>query len=162
MNDIQKEIFLQAVSDVVAEEPSLCRSIIERATEGVSRFADKQRDIGSETQFKLISVLEQIDPPKDNKFGPFTAEEVVNTLEGCFGGTKGLEKLREKFAIKKTKPKESEIKNCINCLTELSELDDDPNSDKNCVCAKCRAEEAHDFDAEPNVKYDRRGHQIDA
>ena len=52
-------------------------------------------------------------------------------------------------------------KYCINCLTELMDCDDDPNGAKNCVCAKCRAEEKHDFDIEPNVKYDRRGHRIE-
>ena len=163
MNEIQKEIFLQAISDVVAEEPSLCRRVIEKATEGVSRFADHQRDIGSKAQFKLICVLEQIDPPKDNKFGPFTTEEVIDTLQGCFGGTKALEALRVKFGAKKPKPKEEDgVQHRIGCLTELNHPDDDPNGDKNCVCAKCRAEEAHDFDAEPDVKFDRRGHQIDA
>ncbi len=53
------------------------------------------------------------------------------------------------------------MNDCINCLTELNSLDDDPNGDKNCVCAQCRAEEAHDFDAEPNVRYDRAGRLID-
>ena len=50
---------------------------------------------------------------------------------------------------------------CINCLTELNALDDDPNGCKNCVCARCRAEEAHDFDAEPNVRFDRAGSIIE-
>ena len=51
--------------------------------------------------------------------------------------------------------------NCINCTTPLNVLDDDPNGDPNCVCAKCRAEENHDFDAEPNAVYDRRGHRVE-
>ena len=51
--------------------------------------------------------------------------------------------------------------NCINCTTPLNVLDDDPNGDPNCVCAKCRAEENHDFDMEPNVVFDRRGHRIE-
>jgi hypothetical protein len=50
---------------------------------------------------------------------------------------------------------------CINCSEELNVLDEDPNGDKNCVCAKCRAEESHDYDAEPNAEYDRAGHRID-
>lgn len=46
---------------------------------------------------------------------------------------------------------------CLNCQTELNCLDEDPNGDKNCVCAKCRAEDSHDFDREPNVLFNRDG-----
>lgn len=46
---------------------------------------------------------------------------------------------------------------CIHCGAKLTFLDEDPNGEGNCVCAKCRAEEKHDFDREPNVKYNRRG-----
>lgn len=46
---------------------------------------------------------------------------------------------------------------CINCQTELNCLDEDPNGDQNCICAKCRAEENHDFDLEPNVVFERDG-----
>jgi hypothetical protein len=56
----------------------------------------------------------------------------------------------------------SEIDYCISCGIELiDELDSDPNGDKNCVCARCRAEEDHDFDAEPNVRFDRCGRMIE-
>jgi len=51
---------------------------------------------------------------------------------------------------------------CINCFVELNCLDEDPNGDKNCVCAKCRAEESHDFDAEPDVKFDRAGRPMES
>lgn len=50
---------------------------------------------------------------------------------------------------------------CLNCGTILCCLDEDPNGDQNAVCAKCRAEEAHDFDAEPNAKFGRNGSRID-
>ena len=50
---------------------------------------------------------------------------------------------------------------CIGCLVELGALDDDLNGDGNCVCARCRAEERHDFDAEPQTRYDRAGRRID-
>lgn len=47
---------------------------------------------------------------------------------------------------------------CIGCGTTLSEvLDSDPNGEMNSVCAKCEAEEAHDFDLEPAVEFDRSG-----
>ena len=49
---------------------------------------------------------------------------------------------------------------CINCGVRLGEVDNDPNGDKNCVCARCRAEESHDFDVEPNAKYDRAGRRV--
>ena len=39
-------------------------------------------------------------------------------------------------------------------------MDDDPNRDENAVCARCRAEEAHDFDVEPNVVFDRSGNMV--
>lgn len=47
---------------------------------------------------------------------------------------------------------------CINCGDDLCCLDDDPNGEKNCVCARCRAVEDHDFDVEPDVTFDRAGH----
>lgn len=50
---------------------------------------------------------------------------------------------------------------CIICGVLLNALDDDPNGDKNCVCAKCRAEEKHDYDAEPKAQYDRAGRRIE-
>jgi hypothetical protein len=46
---------------------------------------------------------------------------------------------------------------CINCGTDLCCIDYDPNGDKNATCARCRAEEEHDFDAEPDVKFARNG-----
>jgi hypothetical protein len=47
---------------------------------------------------------------------------------------------------------------CVNCGVELNEaIDSDPNGAKNAVCSKCKAEEAHDFDLEPNVVFDRHG-----
>jgi len=51
--------------------------------------------------------------------------------------------------------------NCLGCLTILKEIDKDPNGDLNCVCARCRAEEEHDFDAYPNVRFDRCGNYIE-
>ena len=50
---------------------------------------------------------------------------------------------------------------CLNCSTFLCHVDDDPNGEHNCVCARCQAEEEHDFDAEPNVKFDRSGNRIE-
>lgn len=51
---------------------------------------------------------------------------------------------------------------CISCTDELTWLDDDPNGDKNATCQKCRAEEDHDFDAEPNAVFDKRGCRVDS
>lgn len=50
---------------------------------------------------------------------------------------------------------------CINCRTELCCLDDDPNGDRNATCAQCRAQEEHDFDAEPHAVFNRAGERID-
>jgi hypothetical protein len=50
---------------------------------------------------------------------------------------------------------------CINCGCDLSIIDDDANGRKNCTCARCRAEEEHDFDAEPNAKFNRIGWRVD-
>ena len=50
---------------------------------------------------------------------------------------------------------------CLGCGTELSFIDDDPNGDKNCTCARCRAEEDHDFDREPDVIFDRAGRMVE-
>jgi hypothetical protein len=50
---------------------------------------------------------------------------------------------------------------CIGCQVKLGAIDDDPNGEANCVCARCRAEENHDFDAEPDVVYDRLGRRVE-
>ena len=47
--------------------------------------------------------------------------------------------------------------NCIGCLVELNHLDEDPDGGTHCVCAKCRAEEAHDFDKYPDTRFNRAG-----
>lgn len=52
------------------------------------------------------------------------------------------------------------METCISCGDELCFIDRDPNGDKNAVCARCRSEEKHDFDAEPNVTFDRFGDRI--
>lgn len=46
---------------------------------------------------------------------------------------------------------------CLGCGVLLGHLDRDPNGDENATCARCRAEENHDFDADPNVTFDRAG-----
>lgn len=56
--------------------------------------------------------------------------------------------------------KTDNTRTCISCLTELNHLDNDLNGKKDCVCARCKAEQAHDFDKEPNVKFDRAGNRI--
>ena len=55
----------------------------------------------------------------------------------------------------------SEYSTCINCGVELNVADEDPNGDKNPDCAKCRAEERHDFDREPWALFDRYGERIE-
>jgi hypothetical protein len=50
---------------------------------------------------------------------------------------------------------------CISCDTVLTVVDDDPNGDKNCVCARCEAEEGHDFDADPWCAFTREGCRMD-
>lgn len=47
---------------------------------------------------------------------------------------------------------------CPACWTPLVDaIDSDPNGDMNATCARCRAEEEHDFDAEPGVTFNRYG-----
>jgi hypothetical protein len=50
---------------------------------------------------------------------------------------------------------------CIECGTALLELDKDPDRRQNATCARCRAEQAHDFDAEPNAVFSRAGVRTD-
>ena len=49
---------------------------------------------------------------------------------------------------------------CICCGEELCCLDDDPNGEKNAICARCREEDEHDFDADPTAKFNRSGERI--
>jgi hypothetical protein len=57
---------------------------------------------------------------------------------------------------------EYEYGHCMNCLTQMCGIDDDPNGDHNTTCAKCKAEEHHDFDAFPDVTFDRAGRYVEA
>ena len=51
---------------------------------------------------------------------------------------------------------------CVNCGVELSYCDTDLHGDfSNAECAKCRAEESHDFDAEPQARFSRCGTRLD-
>jgi hypothetical protein len=49
---------------------------------------------------------------------------------------------------------------CMHCTEPLNALDMDPNGDMPCVCVRCRAEEAHDFDKEPRARFDRAGRRV--
>ncbi len=49
---------------------------------------------------------------------------------------------------------------CIICQTDLLVVDVDPNGESDAKCARCVAEEAHDFDIEPFAKFDRLGVRI--
>lgn len=54
------------------------------------------------------------------------------------------------------------IEYCLECQELLLDwIDSDPNGERNITCARCRAEQDHDFDAEPDVAFDRCGHMID-
>ena len=105
MNDIEKALFLQAVENVTTKDPFLLRPIVDHATAGVKQYADSQRDMGSQAQFKLFCVLDAIEPPKDGKFGPFPIASVLDCLDSSFGGTKGLEALRAKYGVAKPEDK---------------------------------------------------------
>ena len=100
----EKDVVLQMVFMACSEDPSITREIIDAATDGVKKFADSQNDRATQCSFKLYSVLDEISRCPESfvptKFGPFSREEVVNTLSGCFEGTTGLKQLREKFGVK--------------------------------------------------------------
>lgn len=50
---------------------------------------------------------------------------------------------------------------CLECSNVLSAIDADPDGSVGCTCARCLAEQRHDFDREPGAKFDRRGQRID-
>lgn len=50
---------------------------------------------------------------------------------------------------------------CLSCPEELCHLDDSPNGARNATCARCRAEESHDFDREPQAIFSRSGERLD-
>lgn len=56
----------------------------------------------------------------------------------------------------------SESHSCIGCGDPLCHLDDDPSGSRNATCARCRAEEEHDFDVEPGVTFSRSGERVRA
>lgn len=51
---------------------------------------------------------------------------------------------------------------CPICLRDMiPALDDSSNGEPECKCAQCRAEEEHDFDAEPLAKFRRSGARVE-
>lgn len=56
---------------------------------------------------------------------------------------------------------ENEYGKCTSCPAQLSCVDDDSNGDRNATCARCRAEESHDFDADPGATFDRLGRRVE-
>ena len=50
---------------------------------------------------------------------------------------------------------------CISCGDYLDARDEDPNGDMGCTCKRCEAQEAHDYDQEPDAVFDRRGERVD-
>jgi uncharacterized protein YjiS (DUF1127 family) len=55
----------------------------------------------------------------------------------------------------------SEYGNCMTCQVELGHVDEDPNGDIGTKCARCLAEEEHDFDVLRDAEYDRSGNLIE-
>lgn len=53
-----------------------------------------------------------------------------------------------------------EYGDCVSCGNKLLFSDAHPNGDMSPVCAQCEAEQDHDFDAEPNVVYNRYGRRV--
>ena len=98
LDDMKRTALLQVVEAAVAEDPSLCREIIDAATMGVKIFADAQTNMASNAVCKLMTVMEKVDPETPGLFGEyFTAEQVMTCLERFFGGTKAMMALRDKF-----------------------------------------------------------------
>jgi len=51
---------------------------------------------------------------------------------------------------------------CYGCNKKmLPHLDNDPNGQPNAICAQCTAEEAHDWDIEPDAEFSRDGSYIE-
>jgi hypothetical protein len=50
---------------------------------------------------------------------------------------------------------------CVECGTEMLEIDKDPNGDVNATCKRCVAEEDHDFDDDPHAVFNRNGERTD-
>jgi len=96
-----KEIFLNYVRERIQKNPSLCKSVIDSATIGIKEFADKQSDIGLKTCSMLFCILDTIKPPKNGKFGSFTAQQVIDFIEPYFSGTPAIIKLKKKFLKRK-------------------------------------------------------------
>jgi hypothetical protein len=106
MDDMQKAIFLMGVKSVCEKDPSLVRPIIDAATAGVKSFADKQSDYASKMAFKLFSVVDAVEPR--DKFGSFSAEEILEPLGRWYEGTIGLKKLKQKYGVEEDGSKSQE------------------------------------------------------
>jgi len=87
----------------------------------------------------------------------------VNGVPAKFiGGSKLNPSLVETFwsPIMETMPESDKI--CINCSMPLiPSYDADPNGELDCMCIRCRREEEHDFDANPDVYFLRNGECVD-
>jgi hypothetical protein len=106
----QREIVLALVADACAHDPKMLRPIVDAATAGVKKYADDQNDRASALAARLISVMDTIPEGAGDKFGNFTAAEALEALEGYFGGTEGLARLRDKFGVPQPEVKTEEVK----------------------------------------------------
>lgn len=80
MNAGSRQLLLDLVRDFSAEDPSLVSDVIDAAITGVKQFARGQRDSRAEIAARLLCVLEQIPAPEIRRFGSFSAEEVLDSL----------------------------------------------------------------------------------
>lgn len=93
LNMDEDTILIQVVLNKCRERPDLCRKIIDAATEGVKLFADKQKDFGSKLGFAMSAV---IDDTKQEKFGPFSRQDLIQMTKPWLEGTEWWEKLNNK------------------------------------------------------------------
>jgi len=107
MNEVEKQIVLKYIQNIVAEDPSMLRPIIDAATEGVKTYADNQNDKASKLAYKMVSILEHTSA-KHLRCKPFCINDLLEEMRRWFGGTTGLKKLYSKFEVPEPEePKEN-------------------------------------------------------
>lgn len=105
--------------------------------------------VNSNFDFPVVRVRKNIQVMKE-----------VDRISTTFSFDMILERLRKEFP---QIPQDAKIEGCYSSEVptgvEIYWVEDIENKDS-ATCAKCQAEECHNYDNEPNVKYNRSGRLI--
>lgn len=90
---------LRLVYTMLRVQPASFGRVIDAAVEGVKDYAEKQRDTSSSLAYRLMSVLETVEPSESGSYLGFSAAEILEPMRPYFAGTEGFRGLCQKMGV---------------------------------------------------------------